>query len=64
MTEATMCVANITAKGRRRRFVTGIVVFGAVAAAVVLGTPHAWRAALALPLWFASLCVVQAMAGT
>ena len=64
MTETTMCGTNIGMKGKRRRFILGLGVLAGVAAAVALGLPHDWRLALVLPIWFACLCIVQALAGT
>lgn len=67
MTEPTLCIANITAKGRRRRFVLGVVVLAAtLAAAFVLQKGHvtAWSLFALAPLGFGWLCVVQAAENT
>lgn len=67
MTEPTMCLTNITAKGRRRRFVLGGVVLAATfAASFVLqkGDVTPWSLLALAPLGFGWLCVVQAAENT
>ncbi len=67
MTEPTMCLTNITAKGRRRRFALGGVVISATFVATSVlpkGPVTAWSLVALVPLGFGWLCVVQAAENT
>lgn len=64
MDPTSVCVANVTSAGRRRRLVLGAASLGAAALALGLGLPRPWSLALAAPLAYGSLCVAQALAGT
>ena len=57
-------IANITDEGARRRRLGGIVwlavACGALAAMIVMRSPHAWRAWLLLPFGLAASGFLQA----
>ncbi len=63
MDSATVCIANIGPRERRKRLIFGSVGLGvsvAIASALVLyGVPVAWRAGLFVPLLGASLGFFQ-----
>jgi hypothetical protein len=64
LSETGICIANINAAGRRRRTVMGVVVLAAWIAASVYFLRGGGRLAFALglaPLFFAWLCLMQAM---
>jgi hypothetical protein len=64
----TVCVANVTPAGRRRRLALGVALLGAgLAAAAILiacGAPRPLRLALFAPYWIAALGLFQARAHT
>ena len=69
MDEGSVCVANITKKGRIRRAVMGAVVLGATAAAWFAFLRNHWGAPLSIvalfpPVAFGWLCIQQAAANT
>ena len=67
MEEGSVCVANITKKGRTRRAVMGVVVLGATAAAwfaFLRGNLTPWTLLAVAPVGFGWLCVMQAAANT
>ncbi len=67
-TTAPVCIANLTAAGRRQRLVLGVALVAAsLAAAVcllVLDVPRALRLGLFAPLWIGALGLFQARAHT
>ena len=64
MTPASVAAGNIGPRERRKRWILGFVVLAASVAAwyelVIWGQPRWTRLALAAPVWFAALCVIQA----
>jgi uncharacterized membrane protein (UPF0136 family) len=64
----TVCVANVTPAGRRRRLALGVVLLGVALAAaavlVALGAPRPLRLALFVPCWLGALGLFQAWAHT
>lgn len=64
----TACVANIGPRGRRRRLLSGIVLFGIgvglSAFLVWSGQPRAWRLLAFAPFWIGAFGIFQARART
>ena len=65
---AGTCPTNISARGRRQRMATGIVMLVLTVTAAVLlvatDAPRPWRLALFLLFWISGLGLFQAHAGT
>ena len=67
MTEPTVCLTNLNAAGKRRRFLIGAVALAATLASHFLWRPDAgsWRAIVgAAVLFYGWLCMSQSLANT